>query len=60
MSGYIAECQALGFICDWHSTASNKSAAASALLQHINSAHGTGTSSPVLSSLIERHVTNQA
>lgn len=57
MSRYVAECQALGFLCDWEAASGSRPDAVAALLQHINRAHGTGATSPTLSALIDRYVT---
>jgi predicted small metal-binding protein len=60
MTAYQGECQALGFICAWQVVADTQADAATAMLEHINEAHGTGATSPALSALIARHVTKTA
>lgn len=57
MSRYVAQCQGLGFVCDWEAVTDSRDATVLALVEHVNGAHGTGTTSPMLSALIHDHVT---
>ncbi|WP_183097961.1 DUF1059 domain-containing protein [Nocardioides pelophilus] len=56
MTDYAVECQALGFVCDWRMISDDKPAAVAAVVEHVNKAHGTGTTSLALSALVERYV----
>lgn len=57
MTEYSGACQDLGFLCDWYAGADSREHVVSALVDHLNQTHGTGSTSPALSRLIDRHVT---
>lgn len=58
MSKYAGSCQSLGFLCDWQVTAESRTDVVSWLVDHLNNVHGTGSTSPALNALIDRHVSD--
>lgn len=56
MTEYVVACQDLGFVCDWQTVSDRRTAPVAALVDHLNEEHGTGTTSPALSALIDRHI----
>lgn len=57
MTMYSGACQDLGFLCEWEATALDSASVVLSLVDHLNAAHQTGATSPALSALISRHVT---
>jgi len=57
MSEFAGACQDLGFICDWQTDAGGREFVVASLVDHLNQAHGTGATSPALSRLIDKYVT---
>ncbi len=54
MTMYAADCYDLGFICEWQAQGESGPATATALAEHINDVHDTGTTSPALNELISK------